>query len=42
MGKSKTTKSDGIENFANTQDLGNDKRMPRGAMKKNVQKSGAK
>ncbi len=32
MGKNKSTKSDGVENFTNTQDLGDQKRIPRGAM----------
>ena len=31
MGKNKSTKSDGVENFANTQDLDDQKRIPRGA-----------
>jgi len=31
MGKNKSTKSDGVKAFANTQDLGNQKRMSRGA-----------
>ncbi len=35
MGKSKTTKSDGMENFANTQDLGDQKRISRGARNSN-------
>jgi len=39
MGKNKSTKSDGIENFANTQDLGNQKRISRGAGKQNVSTS---
>jgi hypothetical protein len=32
MGKNKSTKSDGVENFTNTQDLGDKKRIPRGAI----------
>ena len=36
MGKNKTTKSDGVTNFADTQDLDDKKRLPRGAMKQNV------
>ena len=39
MGKNKSTKSDGVENFANTQDLGNQKRISRGAGKQNVNNS---
>ncbi len=31
MGKNKSTKSDGVVNFANTQDLDEQKRIPRGA-----------
>ncbi|MHB8063146.1 MAG: hypothetical protein ACYDG2_11020 [Ruminiclostridium sp.] len=42
MGKSKNTKSDGVENFANTQNLGNQKRISRGAGKRNVSSSGPK
>ena len=36
MGKSKNTKSDGIANFDKTQDLGNQKRISRGAGKQTV------
>ncbi len=32
MGKNKSTKTDGVENFANTQDLDEKKRIPRGTM----------
>lgn len=42
MGKSKTTKSDGIESFANTQDLGDQRRMPQGSAKPNVPRKGSK
>ena len=35
MGKNKSTKSDGAEDFANTQDLGDQKRIPRGARNSN-------
>ncbi|WP_280513964.1 hypothetical protein [Ruminiclostridium herbifermentans] len=31
MGKNKSTKSDGIENYTNTQDLSEQKRISRGA-----------
>ena len=39
MGKNKSTKSDGTVNFANAQDLGNQKRISRGAGKQNVTSS---
>jgi hypothetical protein len=42
MGKNKNTKSDGVVNFANTQDLGDQKRISRGAGKRNVTTSGPK
>lgn len=35
MEKNKSTKSDGVEDFANTQDLGDQKRIPRGARNSN-------
>lgn len=35
MGKSKTTKSDGVKDFSNTQNLGDQKRISRGAGKQN-------
>jgi len=39
MGKNKSTKSDGVENFANTQDLGNKKRISQGVKLKGAQTS---
>lgn len=39
MGKNKTTKSDGTVNFANTQNLTDQKRISRGAKDKNTQTS---
>jgi hypothetical protein len=36
MGKNKSTKSDGVQNFTNTQDLGNKKRISRGAVDKSL------
>jgi hypothetical protein len=35
MGKNKSTKSDGVVNFDDTQDLADQKRMPRGARNNN-------
>jgi hypothetical protein len=36
MGKNKSTKADGVANFANTQDLGDMKRISKGNIKKSV------
>jgi len=42
MGKNKSTKSDGVAKFANTQELGYQKRISKGAGKQNVSSSGPK
>lgn len=39
MGKNKTTKADGVENLADTQDLSTQKRFSKGALAQNVRKS---
>ncbi|HEY5583350.1 MAG TPA: hypothetical protein VIK78_02535 [Ruminiclostridium sp.] len=39
MGKNKSTKSDGVANFANTQDLGNQKRILQGVKGQGAQTS---
>ncbi|MDF2985054.1 MAG: hypothetical protein K0R50_564 [Eubacterium sp.] len=41
MGKNKSTKADGVQNFANTQDLSNKKRYSQGA-EPNVKTSSSK